>query len=300
VLAEGAWRARPIKSGERRLGTALWRLPEMTEREAEELRTLTEVLVDLGGAALARARLSAEKAQVEAVARTEKLRTALLSSISHDFRTPLSGILASATSLLEFDDAFDRDTRRDLASNIQEEAERLNRFVANLLNMTKLESGVLEPNLARVSVVELVSSAVERVDRRKGARRLPVVRVGADLQVMADPVLLEQALTNILENAIAFSPDGSEVSTWITERGDAVEIDISDEGSGVPAQELGHIFDKFYRASSPQASAQGTGLGLSITKGLIEAMGGSVQARLRDDNAPGLSVLIRLPAADAE
>jgi two-component system sensor histidine kinase KdpD len=299
TLMDGAWRARPVKSDDRRLGTALWRVPEMTEREAQELRALTDVLVDLGGAALARARLSAEKAQVEAVARTEKLRTALLSSISHDFRTPLSGILASATSLMEFDEKFDRETRRDLASNIQEEAERLNRFVANLLNMTKLESGVLEPNMARVSVVELVAEAVERVERRKGQRRLTIVRVGGDLHVRADTVLLEQALTNVLENAIAFSPDGSEVSVWIDQRDAAVEIDISDQGPGVPAEELPRLFDKFYRVSSPQGSSQGTGLGLSITKGLVEAMGGSVKARSHPDDQSGLSVLIRLPVASA-
>jgi two-component system sensor histidine kinase KdpD len=300
TLQEGPWRARPIKSGDRRLGTALWRVPEMTERESEELRTLTDVLVDLGGAALARARLSAEKAQIEAVARTEKLRTALLSSISHDFRTPLSGILASATSLMEFDEAFDRETRRDLASNIQEEAERLNRFVANLLNMTKLESGVLEPHLGRVSAPELVASAVERVEKRKGKRRLTIVHVGHDHEVTGDPVLLEQALTNVLENAIAFSPDGSEVSTWITEHDHGVKIEISDEGPGVPPDDLPHIFDKFYRASSTQGTAQGTGLGLSITKGLVEAMGGSVTAGLREDGQSGLSVSLRLPAAGAQ
>jgi K+-sensing histidine kinase KdpD len=293
----GPWRARLLCAEERRIGVAVWRVPEMTHQEATEISRLTDSLVELGAAALARARLSEEQAQAEALRRTEALRTALLSSISHDLRTPLAGILASASSLLEYDDRFDAVTRRDLLCNIQEESERLNRFVANLLHMTKLDADALKPNLITVSAAEIASRAVERLERRAGRRRLTVVRLGEDLLVRADPLLLEQAVANVIENAVNYSPDETEVSVWVEQGEGEVRIDVSDQGSGLPLEEQSRIFDNFYRGGAPPSSVQGTGLGLSITKGLVEAMGGRVVARGREDGCSGLSVVITLPEA---
>jgi two-component system sensor histidine kinase KdpD len=142
--------------------------------------------------------------------------------------------LASATSLLEYDDRLEPEVRRDLLENIQEEVERLNRFVANLLNMTRLESGVLEVRTEPVLVREVVDRVLHRLKRRSGGRRLTQSIACADLEVRADPVLLEQALTNIMENAVSYSPETSEVTIGAEVVGGEVVLDISDEGPGVP------------------------------------------------------------------
>lgn len=299
TLTHGPWRARTLVADGRELGAALWRTPDLSGHQMAELDALLAALIDVGAGAIARARLGVEKSEAEAVARTEQLRTALLSSISHDFRTPLSAILASASSLLEYDDRFGPETRRDLASNIAEEAERLNRFVANLLNMTKLESGVLEVDVQAVSAAEVARGACARLERRKGARRIDVQWPDGDIAVEADPLLLEQALSNFVENAVNFSPDGSLIEVIVNGSNGVVAIEVRDQGPGAAVADLPRLFDKFYKVANGRSSAQGTGLGMSIAKGLIEAMGGKVSARPRSDGGAGLSVIVEMPGAPA-
>jgi two-component system sensor histidine kinase KdpD len=207
----------------------------------------------------------------------------------------LATILASASSLLEYDHQLEPAVRRDMLENIQEEVERLNRFVANLLNMTRLESGVLEVRTEPVLVREVIDRVFRRLQRRSGSRKLTQLISVRDLEAQADPVLLEQALTNIAENAVSYSPEASEVTVWANEMDGQVVIDISDEGVGVPARDQSRIFDKFYRVAQTGPAPQGAGLGLSIARGLIEAMGGKVQAAGRSDGRSGLSVEMRLP-----
>ena len=292
----GVWRARTLRADEDSFGAVVWRAPEDAERGLEA-ESLINVLVDLGGAAVARARLSAAKAELEGVTKAEQLRTALLSSISHDFRTPLAAIMASATSLLEYEDKLDREVRHDLLENIQEETERLNRFVANLLNMTRLESGALDVRTEPVAVRETIDRVLRRLERRCGARKLTHLVADADPVAEADPVLLEQALTNIAENAIHHTPDGSQVTVWAEAVDGAISIEVADEGDGIPARDLPRVFDKFYRVAQPRSAAQGAGLGLSIAKGLIEAMEGRITAGGRTDGRKGLNVEVRLPTA---
>lgn len=299
MLAHGPWRARVLVDEGRCLGVAAWRAPQQEGRALAETEAVLTALVDVAAGAVARARLSMEKSEAEAIARTERLRTALLSSISHDFRSPLAAILASASSLLEYDAEFAPETRRDLAQNVIEETERLNRFVANLLNMTRLESGVLEIDVQAVAAAEVARSAAARLGPRKGARRIAIAAAGDELQVHADPLLIEQALSNVLENAAAFSPDASTIDIGFDADAAEVRIEVSDLGPGVPDPDLGRIFDKFYRVAEDRRSAKGTGLGLSITKGMVEAMGGRVWARRRPDGQPGLSVVIAMPRSPA-
>ncbi len=296
TLEAGPWRARALRSAGQVVGVAAWR-PAATETAGLEEIQLVNLLVDLGGTALVRARLGAAQAEVAALARTEQLRNALLSSISHDLRTPLAAILASASSLRAFGDRFAPEVRADLTDTIQEEAERLNLFVANLLNMTRLEGGGLEPKAAPFNVVEVVDQLMTRMERRSGGRCLQREVAPGDLTAMGDPVLLEQALGNVLENALRFTPDGSTVKVSVA-GGEAVTIRVADEGPGVPEAELERIFEKFFRSSCRREATPGTGLGLSIARGLVEATGGSVTASLRPDRS-GLVVAMDLPRAEA-
>lgn len=291
-LTEPGWRVRQLDADGTSLGSAAWRGAE-GEPDPDSER-LIHVLADLGGAAILRARLSADKAELAAAARTEQLRNALLSSISHDLRTPLAAILASASSLKAFGGRFTAEVQADLVDTIEEEAERLNRFVANLLSMTKLESGALVLERQTFGPEEVVSRAAERV-RREG--RAVTLDIAAGAAIEGDPVLLEQALGNVLENAVRYGLDSAPVALRVRKHGDDVLIEAEDEGPGVPAPDHERIFEKFYRSRHSAGSSQGTGLGLSITKGLVEAMGGTVEAGPRHDGRRGLRVSMIFPGA---
>lgn len=289
------WKVRPLLVDQPGLGRVAWREagPEPQVRGEDPL---IDVLVDVGAAAIIRARLGAAEAEVRAFAETERLRNALLSSISHDLRTPLASILASVSSLREFGDRFEPEVSEDLLSTIQEEAERLNQFVANLLHMTRLEGGGLGVTAVRTDLREVAGRVVERLRRRAGRRSLTITSDGADLAARADPILLEQALANVVENALRFSPDGSAVQLDCRRADGQVIVDVSDEGPGVPLEDLGRIFEKFFRSPALPSNLHGTGLGLSIVKGLMESMGGGALARQHAGG--GLTVSLRLPVGD--
>ena len=286
------WRLERLIAEGREVGLAAWRVGA-TGEGADEAR-LVQVLLDMGASAIARARLARAWAEMQASERTESLRNALLSSISHDLRTPLASILASATSLREFGDRFDPAVREDLVLTIQEEAERLNAFVGNLLNMTRLEAGALELKATPVGIAEVFDRLQQRFEARRGSRRLTFRLEEDGLRVSGDPILFEQALSNVIDNALRFSPEGAEVEVTARRLDGLVMVEVADQGPGVPDDELARIFEKFYRSSSTSGSLQGTGLGLSIVKGLIEAMGGVADARRRDLEG-GLIVSLLLP-----
>jgi two-component system sensor histidine kinase KdpD len=288
------WRLRALSADGRGLGVAAWRLDGAQPMGVEE-EQLVAVLVDLGAAAIARARLAIAQAEVDAMARTEQLRNALLSSLSHDLRTPLSAILASASSLDAFGEQFEPSVRKDLILTIQEEAERLNAFVGALLNMTRLESGGLKIEIAPFNVAEVVDRVVARTRPRLGRRRLERKTGRGDLMALGDPILFEQALVNVVENALRFSPEASRITVVAGRLGGTATIEVWDEGPGVACDELERIFDKFYRSPASSTKLQGTGLGLSITRGLVEAMNGAVTARRRGDGRSGLVISIVMP-----
>jgi two-component system sensor histidine kinase KdpD len=291
TVAVDDWRLRALSSG----GVAGWKADTMAGSDEEDEETLVQILADTGAAAIARAQLARAKAEAEARARTEDLRNALLSSISHDLRTPLAAVLASATSLQEFGDKFDAQTRRDLTTTIQEEAERLNAFVTNLLNMTRLEAGAMAVETSAFDLGEVVERIRRRFDRLRGSRSITFSLGEGAGTAMGDPVLFEVALANVVENAVRYSPDGGTIALASARRNDQVVVEVIDDGPGVAKGELGKLFDKFYRGSGAKRMS-GTGLGLSIVRGVMQGMGGSASARLRHEASSGLVVSLVLPA----
>lgn len=290
--APADWRLYTLWAEGRRLGAAAWR-PTASEGDESDQARLIHVLIDMGASAIARARLGQAWAEVEARERTESLRNALLSSISHDLRTPLAAILAAASSLKTFGGVFEPEVRDDLLDTITEEAERLNAFVGNLLSMTRLEANALAIQSSAFDVAEGLDRLVGRYDRRQGGRRLVLTLPAEPLSAWGDPILFEQALGNVLENALRFSPDNGRVEVSARLDGEHVRIEVEDEGEGVPEAELHLIFEKFYRSPSANQNLHGAGLGLSIVHGLMDAMGGRVSASRRREG-PGLVVSLRL------
>jgi len=292
---EGHWTMRPLRDGDAQLGVAAWRTLDDV-RLSEDEQTLLDILADVGAAALARARLAAGKAEAEARAKTEDLRNSLLSSISHDLRTPLAAILASATSLQEFGDEFSPEVRRDLAATIQEETVRLDAFVANLLNMTRLQSGAVAIQRIPFSVAEAVQTTVtQHADR---ARRSVATSIARGLPAgLGDPSLFEQALGNVVQNALRYSSARDRVIVTAAAADDLIVVTVEDEGPGVPEHDVERIFQKFYRSDTGR-EVSGTGLGLSIARGLMEGMGGTVTAANRASDR-GLLVTLTLGKAEA-
>lgn len=246
-------------------------------RAGADQQTLS-VLADLGSIALERAHLMQEMTETKIVAETERLRTALLSSISHDFRTPLATILASATSLLRHGAQFEPATSQRLILGIKDQADRLNRYVRNLLNIIRIESGGLAVKLEPTDPADVANAAIERVQPQLGQRRLECDFAPEVTLIQADPLLLEQVFVNVIENAISYSPDGSAITIAIGGDMQEVEISVTDAGRGIPPAHLEAVFGKFYRGDNAGHHPRGTGLGLSICRGLTEAMQGRIWA----------------------
>jgi K+-sensing histidine kinase KdpD len=294
----GPWRARRLRAEGADLGCVIWLMGAVSPEDAGEINEAIPILVNLGASAIVRARLSAQRAQTEMLAQTERLRTALLSSISHDFRTPLSGILGSATSLLELGEKHSEQRKHDLLLNIKNQAARLNRYVENLLSMTRLESGILTINRRPVLLEPLIYDAWEALGDMGGALRILNARIERNATVLADPQLLFNVLVNLFENAIKFSQTGSTVTVDCRGTCDGFVIDVTDSGQGVREEDLPRIFDRFYRASSNVA--QGMGLGLYITRQLLEGMGATVAAQGRNDGRSGLTISFTLEKAEED
>jgi two-component system sensor histidine kinase KdpD len=258
-------------------------------------RRLLDALSDQAALAIERINLAEDLDRATIVAETERLRSALLTSLSHDLRTPLASILGSATSLHSYGGQLDERTLKELTGTIREEAERLNRFIANLLDMTRLESGAVAPRLSPVDLAELVGSALERAVTILAGHKVEL-DIAADLPMLnLDPVLFEQVLFNLFDNAAKYAPAGTTVRLLARRDGARVRIDVSDEGTGIASADLEKIFDKFYRVHAEDRQRAGTGLGLAICRGFVEAMGGTIVARNRADRV-GAVFTISLPA----
>lgn len=265
------------------------------QNPSSDQRRLLDAVADQSAVAIERALLARDVEQARLLAETENLRSALLSSISHDLRTPLVSIIGSATTLSSVEDAISPDDRHDLVGTILDEAQRLNRFVQNLLDMSRLSYGALKPRRDWVDAREVIGGAVHRL--RDALRPFDVnVTVGPDVPLLfVDPVLMEQVLVNLLDNAAKFSPTGGRIDIQVHNRGDKVDLLVRDEGPGIPAAERDLVFDMFYRVKAGDARSVGTGLGLAICKGLIEAHGGSIRAQAGSGER-GAVMAIVLPA----
>jgi two-component system sensor histidine kinase KdpD len=259
-----------------------------------EGRRLLDALADMGALAIERVRLVEDLDRAERAAETDRLRQALLTSISHDLRTPLSSVLGAASTLRDLDAVLDADAKAELLGTIIEESERLNRFIVNLLDMTRLEAGAVAPNLAPQDVAETVDTALRRVEKVLGSHRI-VVDLAPDLPTLRlDAVLFEQVLVNLLDNAAKYAPAGTSVTVRARRDGAHVRIEILDEGVGLPENDVERVFDKFYRVRKSDHVRAGTGLGLGISRGFVEAMGGTVTAANRRDRS-GAVFTVTLP-----
>ena len=254
-------------------------------------------MVEQTTVALERTRLVAEAGRAETSAESERLRTALLSSISHDLRTPLASILGSVTSLKTLGDKMPPADRRELLSTIEEETERLSRFVGNILDMTKLEAGVLQTRRERVDVAAVAASAIERARKARPQRQIDVTTAPGTSLGLADPALLEQVLVNLLDNADKYSQPGAATKVRVASGNGAVSFSVVDTGIGIPKEALTRVFEKFYRVAGNDGRAPGTGLGLSICAGLVRAMGGTIRAESPVEGGHGTRIVVEIPAA---
>ena len=264
-----------------------------------DLERLVLALLEQGAVALERSQLASEAVETETLRRADRFRSALMNSVSHDLRTPLSTVMGASSTLLEYGDKMKKAVREDLLLSIREEAERLSRYVANLLDMTRLEGGALRLRTDWTDVRDVLNAAAERVSRRLGGRVLARDYPPSLTLVQADASLLEQVVVNILENAITYSDPGSRIELAVYEDRANVVISVEDEGRGVPAAELERNFDKFRRLEEPSDRSQGAGLGLAIAKGFVDAMGGRIAAASPIHNGRGTRMLISLPKAIA-
>jgi two-component system sensor histidine kinase KdpD len=291
TLPSATWTYRPLQGVRARSGVAA---VEPRALHTEEGARFVASLLDQGAVALERAEFAADAAEAEALRRSDRLRSALLNSVSHDLRTPLATVLGSATTLIEYGEALEKPVRLDLLASIREEAERLNRYVGNLLDMTRLEGGGLNIRSEWIDVRDILGAALERVSRRLGERRVTRDFPPELALVKADSALLEQALVNILENAIAYSPDNSTIELAAYEDRNNVVLSIEDEGRGIPTAELERVFERFRRMEESSDRGKGAGLGLAISKGFVEAMGGRIAAASPIHDGRGTRILISL------
>jgi two-component system sensor histidine kinase KdpD len=226
------------------------------------------------------------------LATRENLERALLNSISHDLRSPLASITGILSSLREQGKDLSEQTKQDLLTTASEEATRLNRFVTNLLNMTRLEAGVVQLKEEPSDVQDLISCTLAQLDQQLTNRSVQI-HLPPDIPLVAmDMGLIIQVLVNLLENALKFSPPESEINIGVRLDRAFLRIEVEDRGHGIPEQDLERVFDKFYQVPIPEGRG-GTGLGLSICKGIVEAHGGKIRAK--NNPGRGFSVIIKLP-----
>ncbi len=245
--------------------------------------------------ALERARLAEDTKAAEVRIESERLRNSLLSSVSHDLRTPLATITGAVTTILDEGTHLDEGTRRELLESVREEADRLNRLVQNLLEMTRLESGALQLHKELHPLEEVIGAALGRLAKRLAGRRV-TTRVPPTLPLVPiDDALIEQVLLNLLDNALKYTPPASPIEIIATATDRNVTVEIADRGPGLPPGDQDRIFEKFYRGQT--TGGRGAGLGLSICRGIVRAHGGRIWAQ----NLPGggVAFLFTLPLSEA-
>ncbi|RFQ23146.1 histidine kinase, partial [Pseudomonas sp. ATCC 13867] len=244
--------------------------------------------------ALARARLAEDLEAARLHGETEQLRSALLASVSHDLRTPLTSMRGAIDSLLALGDAIPPDDRRELLESTRDEAERLDRYIQNLLDMTRLGHGGLKLSRDWVSPGDIVGSALNRLRAVVAPYRVET-RVPPELPLLyVHAALIEQALVNVLENAARFSPPQGRLRVAVEANEEELRFSVSDEGPGIPPAEREKIFDMFYTAARGDRGGQGTGLGLAICQGMVGAHGGRITVEDGIDGR-GTTLVLHLP-----
>lgn len=285
----------PLQTPARSLGVLGIKLADPAEYESRQTRMMLDAFASQGTLAMERVLLVREAERAKMLQARETLERSLLNSVSHDLRTPLVAITGALSTIREGWELLPVEARTELVETAWEEAGRLNRFVGNLLDMTRLEAGVLRVRKKPADVQDLVGSALApfepRIKRRKVETSIP-----PDLPpVPADFVLITQTLTNLIDNALKYSPDGSPLEIAARVEGEQLRLEVRDRGPGIPPEERERVFDKFYRLASHHGEG-GTGLGLPICRGIVEAHGGHIRAEERPGG--GTAFIITLPLTE--
>lgn len=292
TLSEAQLLYLPLQTTGENLGVIGVELPEQAQYHSPQGRRLLQAFATQAVMAIERVQLTMQAEQAQILAARETLERALLNSISHDLRTPLVSISGALDTLRAPDSRISPQTSRELVQTAWEQAERLNRFVGNLLDMTRLQAGALKPKAEPCDVQDLVGCALAALEERLEGRPV-TIDLPADLPpVHMDLVLMTQVLVNLLDNALKYAPPASEIGIAARTDEHKLVLEISDRGPGIPEQDAKRVFDKFYRIPVPEG-AGGTGLGLSICKGIVEVHGGTIHAENRPDG--GLKMVITLP-----
>ncbi len=294
TLPSSEWLFMPLRTATGQVGLLGVAFDEADSALTPEQRRLLDAVSDQAAVAIERTNLASSIEEARIMTETEQLRSALLSSISHDLRTPLVSIIGSATSLCTFGDTLSEENRRELLDTVLEEAERLNRFVQNLLDMTRLGYGALKPKRDWIDLRDVVGSAIERLKQTLAPFAVITdVKPGLPL-LYVDPVLIEQVMVNVLDNAAKYSPQGEAIQIRAFVRNERAVIQVVDKGPGIPEAEREMIFDMFYRVKAGDNRIAGTGLGLAICRGLMEAHGGTIVA-LQGDFGRGACLEMTFP-----
>jgi len=279
-LPGASLRCQPLKTDRGLIGVLSMRPNEPGKLLTPEQRQTFDSFVHQAALAIERAILAEQARQAELSQATEKLHASLLNSISHDLRTPLVSITGALSSLREKSLILEQEAQESLLETAYEEAERLNQLVGNLLNMTRIEAGAIRIKKEPCDIQDVIGASLEQLGERI-ARRQVKVNLPPDLRLIAlDSAIFEQALVNLLDNAVKYSPPDTLIDINVSQAQLAVKIEICDRGIGIPAEDLERVFDKFYRVQRPE-NVSGTGLGLPICKGIVEAHGGTVRAENR-------------------
>ena len=281
-------------AGSRVIGVLRVALPPLVQGLDANQQRLLDTLASQSALAVERGRLAQAAAHAEALAESDRLKSTLLSAVSHDFRTPLAAITAAADELVAEDVHWSDAARRGFSSLIRTEAERLNQLVMNLLDLTRLEAGVLRPRRGWYNIAEIVANVLQRSAADLGERQVDVA-VPDDLPLVpVDYVQLEQVIWNLLQNAMKYAPGDSPLMIAATTTSTTLRLCVGDRGPGIPEADRERVFEKFYRVqSADQARVPGAGIGLAICKGLIEAHAGQIQIREREGG--GTLVRVTLP-----
>ncbi|MBI5958694.1 MAG: sensor histidine kinase KdpD, partial [Chloroflexi bacterium] len=295
TLASADARYLPLKTGQGVIGVVgIKPAFENSEFLSPDQQRLLEALLSQIALAMEAVQLADKAHQAQLLRETEKLQTALLNSISHNLRTPLASITGALSSLRDDAPVLDNEARLELLNMAWEEAERLNHLVGNLLNMTRLEAKAMKPALEACDVQDLVGVTLNQMANRLRHRQFVMDVSGTLPPVAVDLVLAAQALVNLVDNAVKYSPADTPIDIRAYADDGQVVIEVSDRGAGIPSEEFEHIFDKFYRVQQ-MSDTSGTGLGLSISRGIVELHGGRIWASNRSGG--GTTFSITLPIA---
>jgi two-component system, OmpR family, sensor histidine kinase KdpD len=299
TLPDAQWYFVPLRIQRRSLGVVGIARDERGLPPDSEARALLAALAEQTAAALERSFLMQEMVIARNTAEIERVRNILLASVSHDFRTPLASILGSATSLLEYRDRLEDNIQLGLLADIKAEAEGLDEMVRNLLAIARIDAGALELRRDWVDLREIAERVVS-VAKRRGATLSFVLDLPPELpMIAADAILIEQAMVNVVNNAVSHTPAGTRVLIDAVVAPESISLRVTDNGPGIPAEDLHRVFEKFVRAGASKVfgadKGEGTGLGLAITKGIVAAHGGWVRAESPVGKGGGTRITLTFP-----